>query len=231
MTLSWKSTCYVMLSLLAIEIGLGPHAIFVGHSFLLASCLPCRMSALFVWQFQPLGCFTERCSIIRTFGLWFNIALLLNRFHIQQNNVKYWMIISLPTVIVVFSGCKWSENAISCTHSQGHYIITENLQGMLGMTWLICCLSGRGVCGFTKPRKITNIKRIMPQSHCPESTPEQARMNHSSWFRGSFMVIPVHSYTFEHYTPVPQCRIYSQMRTNWQFNFVCVIIPGHSWSF
>ncbi len=38
---------------------------------------------------------------------------------------------------------------------------------------------------------------VMPQSHCPESTPERARMNHSSWFGGSFVVIAVHSYTFE----------------------------------
>ncbi len=28
--------------------------------------------------------------------------------------------------------------------------------------------------------------------------------------------------------PVPLCRIYSRMRTNWQFEFVWVIIPGQS---
>ncbi len=27
--------------------------------------------------------------------------------------------------------------------------------------------------------------------------------------------------------PVPLCRIYSRMRTNWQFKFIRVIIPGH----
>ncbi len=30
----------------------------------------------------------------------------------------------------------------------------------------------------------------MPQSHSPESTPERARMDHMSWFGGSFVVIP-----------------------------------------
>ncbi len=30
------------------------------------------------------------------------------------------------------------------------------------------------------------------------------------------------------YAPVPLCRIYSQMRMNWQFEFVRVIIPDHS---
>ncbi len=41
------------------------------------------------------------------------------------------------------------------------------------------------------------IALLMSQSHCPESTPERARMDHSSWFGGSFVVVPVHSYTFE----------------------------------
>ncbi len=34
---------------------------------------------------------------------------------------------------------------------------------------------------------------VMPQSHCPESTPEQGQMDNSSWFKGSFLVIPGHS--------------------------------------
>ncbi len=29
----------------------------------------------------------------------------------------------------------------------------------------------------------------MPQSHCPESTPERGRMDNSSWFEWSFLVI------------------------------------------
>ncbi len=34
---------------------------------------------------------------------------------------------------------------------------------------------------------------LMPQSHCPKSVPELARINHSSWFEWSFLVIRGHS--------------------------------------
>ncbi len=34
---------------------------------------------------------------------------------------------------------------------------------------------------------------VMPQSHCAESTPERGRIDHSSLFGGSFLVILVHS--------------------------------------
>ncbi len=34
---------------------------------------------------------------------------------------------------------------------------------------------------------------VMPKSHCAESTAERARIDHSSLFGGSFLVILVHS--------------------------------------
>ncbi len=38
---------------------------------------------------------------------------------------------------------------------------------------------------------IAGLHFIMPQSHCPESTLEWGRMDNSSWFEWSFLVIPV----------------------------------------
>ncbi len=36
---------------------------------------------------------------------------------------------------------------------------------------------------------MTGMQYVMPQSHCPESTPERGRMDNSSWFEWSFLVI------------------------------------------
>ncbi len=41
------------------------------------------------------------------------------------------------------------------------------------------------------------VSQVMPQSHCAESTPEWGRMDHSSLSGVSFLVILVHSYSFE----------------------------------
>ncbi len=38
-----------------------------------------------------------------------------------------------------------------------------------------------------------NWPPLMPQSHCPESDPERASIDHSSWFEWSFLVIRGHS--------------------------------------
>ncbi len=40
--------------------------------------------------------------------------------------------------------------------------------------------TGVPVQGFSQHMAVAGL--IMPQSHCPESVPERARIDHSSWF-------------------------------------------------